>query len=190
LLLSPVGDLRTKGFQYGLDNGAWTYHQQGVPFDAAAFERTVALVGRDADWIVVPDIVMGGLESLEMSKSWLPRLPRDQLLLVPVQDDMTEDHVGPLLSAKVGIFVGGSTEFKESTMSYWAALARKHGTYCHAGRVNTARRIRICAAAGVNSFDGTSATRYAKTLPRLDACRRIGDLFCSTSQLPLTPLLS
>ena len=34
----------------------------------------------------------------------------------------------------------------------------------HVGRVNTARRIRLCAEAGVNSFDGTSATMYACTL--------------------------
>ena len=46
------------------------------------------------------------------------------------------------------------------------------------GRVNTQRRIRLCAAAGADSFDGTSASRYAVTLPGLDSARRQPDLFC------------
>lgn len=178
LLLSPVGDLRTKGFSYGLDNGAWSYHQQNAPFDCTAFERACELVGRGADWIVVPDIVMGGIESLELSRSWLQRLREyGTRLLIPVQDGMQDEHLAPLLSPMVGVFVGGSTDFKEQTMARWTRLAHAFGGYCHVGRVNTLRRIRICAAAGADSFDGTSATRYAVTLPKLDACRRVPDLF-------------
>ena len=177
LLLSPVGDLRTKGFAYGLDNGAWSYHQRGEPFDVPAFERALQLVGSHADWVVVPDIVMGGTASLEMSKSWLPSLRKYHRLLIPVQDGMTDDDIGPLLSRQVGVFVGGGTEFKEQTMAHWAHLCRRHHAWCHVGRVNTIRRIRICAAAGVDSFDGTSATRFACTFPKLDAARRVGDFF-------------
>jgi hypothetical protein len=36
LLLSPTGVLRTEGFRYALDNGAWTAHQQGTEFDELA----------------------------------------------------------------------------------------------------------------------------------------------------------
>lgn len=49
--------------------------------------------------------------------------------------------------------------------------------WCHVARVNTARRIAACAAVGATSFDGTSATRYAKTLPLLDAAKRQRSLF-------------
>jgi predicted ABC-type ATPase len=35
--------------------------------------------------------------------------------------------------------------------------------------VNSAKRIKLCSAAGAHSIDGTSATRFSKTLPRLDA---------------------
>lgn len=168
----------TYGFGYALDNGAWSCHQQQVAFDNAAFEKMVDRFGSNADWIAAPDIVEGGLASLEMSKDWLPRLLRvGPRILVPVQDGMHEDNVAPLLSERVGVFIGGSTAFKEHTMIGWARLCRRAGAWCHVGRVNTIRRIRICSAAAVDSIDGTSASRYSATLPKLDAARRTGDLF-------------
>ncbi len=65
----------------------------------------------------------------------------------------------------------------------WGALARETGCYLHVGRVNTAVRIRLCSAAGADSFDGTSPSRFACTLPLLDGARRQPDLlaFCSTT---------
>jgi hypothetical protein len=43
LMVSTRGVLRTEGFSYALDNGAWTSFQRGEPSHAAAFER---LAGR------------------------------------------------------------------------------------------------------------------------------------------------
>ena len=74
LMVSARGVLRTEGFRYALDNGAWTSFQRNEPFDEAAFERAVALLGPGADWIVLPDIVMGGLASLRFSQKWLEQL--------------------------------------------------------------------------------------------------------------------
>jgi hypothetical protein len=59
----------------------------------------------------------------------------------------------------------------------WGSLARRRNCYLHVGRVNSQRRIAICAAAGADSFDGTSVTRYAVTMRPLDAARRQSDLF-------------
>lgn len=69
LMVSARGALRTEGFRYALDNGAWTSFQLGEAFDEAAFERAVARLGTDADWIVVRDIVMGGMALREESGS-------------------------------------------------------------------------------------------------------------------------
>ncbi len=55
LLVSAKGVLRTEGFDYALDNGAWTAHQKGEPFDVPAFEKAVEALGTGADWIVAPD---------------------------------------------------------------------------------------------------------------------------------------
>ena len=156
---------------YALDNGAWTAHQQGTEFNSAAFEEAVSIAGGGADWIVAPDIVAGGLDSLLFTLEWLPRL-EDYRVLIAVQDGMNEDHIRQHIGHRVGIFVGGSTDWKLDTMCKWGALAKHLGAYLHIGRVNTVRRIRLCQKAGANSFDGTSATRFVCTLPRLDSARR------------------
>jgi hypothetical protein len=87
------------------------------------------------------------------------------------------EYIRPHLADVVGIFVGGSTDWKLATMRQWGALARECRTYCHVGRVNTVRRIRMCQDAGVDSFDGTSASRFALTLPRLDDAVKQGHIF-------------
>jgi len=180
LLISATGQLRTEGMRYALDNGAWTAFQQGQPFDEDAFVVAVDRLGERADWVVLPDIVEGGLASLEYSLTWLERLRgMPSRLLIAVQNGMQVQDVASFLSPAVGIFVGGSTQWKEETAQAWGSLARRRHCYLHVGRVNSARRIRICAAAGADSFDGTSVSRYAKTLPRLDRATRQADLFAA-----------
>lgn len=182
LMVSARGALRTEGFRYALDNGAWTSFQRNEPFDTMAFERAVDQLGAGADFIVIPDIVNGGVESLTRSRRWWEKLrfTYDHIahvpLLIAVQDGFDPRHVVPLLSPRTGIFIGGTTRWKEHTMRRWAALARSRGAICHVGRVNTARRIRLCEAAGVDSFDGSSASRFAVTLRPLDLARQQTDL--------------
>lgn len=173
LLVSARGVLRHEGFPYGLDNGAWTAYQRGEPFDEPAFEKALALLARDADWVVVPDIVGKGIWSLEYSLSWLDRVANATLRpLLAVQDGLEPKHLDGFVGTRVGIFVGGTTAWKEQTIPQWAAFARERRAWCHVGRVNTARRISLCTSNSVTSFDGTSASRFVKTLPLLDGARR------------------
>lgn len=169
LLVSAAGVVRTEGFErYALDNGAWSAYTQGRPFDELAFGRALEAVGENADWVVIPDRV-ASRESLEFSIKWLDRLqgyPRT--LLLAVQDGMEIEDVRELINPSVGIFLGGTTEWKLKTMEAWGVLARRRNAYFHVGRVNSALRIAKCASAGAQSFDGTSVTRFSKTLPRLD----------------------
>ncbi len=67
LLVSAKGALLHEGFRYALDNGAWSAYQAKEPFDEAAFLRAIDRLGAGADWIVIPDIVAGGLRSLDYS---------------------------------------------------------------------------------------------------------------------------
>lgn len=160
------------------DYGAWSAFQQDRAFDTDAFLRAVDLVGEHADWIVLPDIVLGGQRSLDLSLSWLDKLKGiPTRLLIAVQNGMQPDDVRRYLNPMVGLFVGGDTAWKESTCETWGSLARRRNCYLHVGRVNSQRRIGICAAAGADSFDGTSVTRYAVTMRPLDAARRQSDLF-------------
>lgn len=67
-------------------------------------------------------------------------------------------------------------------MAVWGSMARRRNCYFHVGRFNSGKRIAMCTASGVNSFDGTSVTR----LPRLDAAlantENQGGLFSFGSQ--------
>jgi hypothetical protein len=173
LLVSAKGVLRTEGFRYALDNGAWSAFQQGEKFDELAFGRAVDLLGENADFIVLPDIVAGGHESLSMSLRWRERLSGiPTKLLIAVQNGMSPEDVREYLSPATGIFVGGDTSWKLATVNSWGQLARRRHCHLHVGRVNSAKRIKLCAAAGTNSIDGTSATRFSKTLLPLDAALR------------------
>lgn len=177
LLVSATGVWRNEGFQYGIDNGAWTAFQKEVPFDEHRFRGVVALLGEKADWIVIPDVVGAGLESLRFSLSWFDELEGVAPLLLAVQDGMEPSHVVSHLHGRCGLFVGGSTEWKLATIETWGDVARECACYLHVGRVNSKKRIRLCHAAGVDSFDGTSVTRYATTINSLEAARQQPDLF-------------
>ena len=173
LVVVAGADLRSEGFPYGLDNGAWGCFQRGEEFNSEAFRRAVAKLGAGADWVVMPDIVAGGLASLRFSMSWASELQGvGRRRLIAVQNGMTPADVRDELGDKCGLFVGGTTEWKWDTVERWASLAHARGAYCHVGRVNTTRRIRQCIRAGVDSFDGTSVTRFAVNLPKLDASRK------------------
>ena len=98
LLVSAKGVLRTEGMRYAIDNGAWTAFQQQQPFDEPAFLLAVERLGEGADWIVLPDIVEGGLASLDYSLKWKERLRgMPSQLLIAVQDGMSIEQVQFLL---------------------------------------------------------------------------------------------
>jgi hypothetical protein len=179
LIVSATGRHNNHGFKFAIDNGAWTAHQQKQPFDSKLFRELLESHGARADWIAIPDIVAGGLASLEFSRSWLSELEDFPRLLLPVQDGMTPADVRSLIGPRIGIFVGGTTEWKEQSLAIWGELKRETGCWLHVGRVNSCRRIVLCQDAQADSFDGTSATRFSKTLRRLDNTRRQPSLWSS-----------
>jgi hypothetical protein len=178
LIVSATGDHRNEGFPYALDNGAWTAHQQGTPFNESLFEKAVNKLAKDADFVVSPDIVGGGLASLEKSVERLPwLLERTERVLIAVQDGMSPSDLDRLVNKRVGIFLGGTTEFKLKTMPEWGRFAKRLGCYFHVGRVNSVKRIYQCQAAGADSFDGSSISRFACNANRLDHARRQPDFW-------------
>ena len=153
-----------------LDNGAWSAHVKGIPFDDDAFMLAVERWGDRADWVVLPDIVGGGMLSLQLSLSYLERLHGLPLMLA-VQDGMTPETIGSLPDSIGGLFVGGTTKWKLKNAGLWSSYAKGRGLWCHVGRVNTMRRIALCQQIGADSCDGSGATRFPVTLDRLQAQR-------------------
>lgn len=178
------------GMPYALDNGEWPAHANGTPWDEGAFLRALDRFGAGAMFIVVPDVVADREASLARTKHWLPILQaREDLarvpLLIAVQDGMTFEDIEPFLTdPRIGIFLGGSTEWKERNIIPWGRFCEERGLYYHVGRVNTARRIHLCAAAKAKSFDGSGVGKFIVTLPALDGARRQHDLgLCLDSAL-------
>ena len=153
---------------YALDNGAWSCFQAQKPFDSDAFLWAYQRIGSGADWIVAPDIVGDGAQSLQLTKSWLPKLKHPKILIA-VQDGMTPADVGPLIDNGRGVFLGGSTEYKLQTMPMWGRFCRARGCHFHVARVNTVKRLKASQFAGANSIDGSMVSRFnvhADLLPR------------------------
>jgi hypothetical protein len=173
LLLTPDRPEFLKGFSaIAIDNGAWGAYQRKEEWTPDRFCQLVEQYGRKASWVVAPDIVCGGVDSLARSLQWVPwLLDRCQRVLIAVQNGMTDADLRPHVGPRIGLFVGGDSEWKEGSLPVWGRLARESGCYLHVGRVNSARRIRLCAMSGADSVDGTSGTRFAVTIPPLSlAC--------------------
>ena len=178
LFVAAAGVHRNEGMRFKIDNSAFSVWNEVLSqADAIArFERLLDKLGRDplCEGIIAPDIVNGGAASWALSMSWLGRLleygPR---IYLPVQPGIAPSTVAPLLGERVGVFVGGSSEWKEATARIWADLARERGARCHVGRVNSLRRLLIVKAAGAHSFDGSGPSRFAKALEEMEAARKV-----------------
>lgn len=182
--------VQSHGQPYALDNGAYRAFLRGQSLDVDAFAKSVDRFGENAQFVVLPDIVCGGAESLDLSLSWLNRLADlPTRKLIAVQDGHDWNSVASFVADDVGIFLGGSTEWKLMTMPYWGARCRASGIYLHVGRVNSVKRVRMCLASGANSFDGSGVSRFAVELPRIDFYRRQSDMFAGVfpSGFPVTP---
>lgn len=182
LLVSRAGVWRTEGFDEVVgDNGAWADFQAGRQFDEDAFERFLDWFAAQPvapRWLVLPDIVAGGQRSLELSLRYQNRcLSIAPMALIAVQDGMQHSDLAPLVGRNVGIFLGGSTEWKLANMAGWGQFCAERGIYYHVARVNTEKRIWMAVAAGADSVDGSSGTRFAKTIPMLDRALHQQDMF-------------
>lgn len=143
------------GAPCAIDNGAWTAHSQGLPFDFDAFMRLVDRFAHVADWIIVPDVVGNRFATLELAATWVPRLAGAARLLVAAQDGMTAADI----PEGCGVAIGGTTAWKEAALATpdWRRLP-----YVHVLRCNTRARIRAARSLGADSVDGSGAVMFPR----------------------------
>lgn len=163
ILVSARGVLRTEGFAYALDNGAWTAHVRGEPFDGDAFREAVDQLGAAADWVVLPDVVGDCASTLRLSATWAPKLADHRRMLV-LQDGVTSADVDAFRADHPlhGVFVGGSTTWKDANIPRWSEWAHERDLVCHVGRVNTLGRLMACVEAKADSVDGSGISRFVE----------------------------
>ena len=150
------GEMPPRRKPWFLDNGAFGDWKAKRPFDGEAFLRDMDNVWRGnslPDFIVCPDIVAGGPESLAFSLTWLPRIWKLAPIYLAVQDGMEEMNVLPHLQHFAGLFVGGSLPWKIRQGRQWVGFARRHGLKSHIGRVGTERRVAWTIRIGADSID-------------------------------------
>jgi hypothetical protein len=136
---------------WAFDNGAYKDWKAEREFNADKFMRAVGCA-EAADFVVVPDIVAGGLKSLEFSELWFPRLHGFRRYLA-AQDGMSVADVAPLIGKYEGVFLGGTLEWKLAVLQEWRDATRLWGKPLHVGRVGTRERTKLCRRVGVDSID-------------------------------------
>jgi hypothetical protein len=160
------GEIPPRRTPWFYDNGAFGDWKAKRNFDAVRYTRDLFRIREwddlpEPDFIVLPDIVAGGAESLVFSLYWLEdSMAAGVPLYLAVQDGMTEADVEATISTAVyeggridGIFVGGSLEWKLETGEAWTKFAHYYDMQCHIGRVGTADRVRWAKAIGCDSID-------------------------------------
>jgi hypothetical protein len=152
------GELPPRRLPWFFDNGAYKDFKAARAFDADHYQRELDYLWLHApvrpDFMVVPDIVAGGMESLAFSRSWLKKLiPLKTPLYLAVQDGMSEAAVDAELAPYAGVFVGGSTGWKLNTGAAWVDFAHQRKRPCHIGRVGSMKRAMWARGCGADSID-------------------------------------
>jgi hypothetical protein len=180
ILLTPqngnsVQSIVGLGLPWACDNGCFT------GLDVAAYLRMLLAVRGKAGllWVTAPDVVADSAATAQLWTEWRAVLRGLNLPLAYVaQDGVTE--AGIPWDEIACLFVGGSTEFKESSAARRLMLAAKRrGKWVHVGRINSWRRLDPLVGIGaLDSFDGGQFSRWPdvhvpRTLKRL-ASRQLG----------------
>jgi len=145
---------------YAVDNGAFSAWANNRTWDAENFLTLLHKIGRSQrppDFVIVPDKVAAGNESLDLSLEWRDKLPEiGTRYYLAVQDGMSSERVNEVLDSFGGLFVGGTMDWKLRTSKEWVELAHAHRKPCHIGRIGPWNRIVWAARIGADSIDSTT----------------------------------
>lgn len=141
-----------------VDNGAFSCYKNNKPFNDELFLMNVERVnkiGLKPLFIVCPDIVAGGVSSLDFSLSWRDRIDYDKVALV-IQDGMIEADVDPIVNKFQYLFIGGSVEWKWANAESWVKYAHSKSLDCHIGQCGQSWMLRAAKRFNADSVDSTS----------------------------------
>lgn len=167
LLLPGYWKSPVPGVSYALDNGAFAAWRKGQPFPEEGFLKLLARPTPDnpPDFVVCPDKVAGGLDSLRFSQIWRGRVSALGYDWMPwylaVQDGMDGASVVDELATGrwAGLFIGGTMRWKYATAEDWVRIAHKRGLKVHIGRTPQVDDLVWAERIGADSCDSTSWAR-------------------------------
>lgn len=157
----------SKGQLYAVDNGKFGADTKGRNWSEQEFLEVLGRLKPDHPpaFVVVPDIVAGGDESLRFSQGWRKRL--DDLgfgwmtFYLAVQDGMTPALVTRELSSGRwgGVLVGGTKRFKYQTLESWVGICHRRGLKVHVGGIGLPEDLAWARSRGADSCDYTGWAR-------------------------------
>jgi hypothetical protein len=157
-----------------LDNGAFGCWTAGKPWSSyewlSMLVRLHEMGAAPFHSLIIPDVVGDARGTwVSLGKWYETCVGHAEHTLLAVQDGMRKEEVLATLRdfPDLGLFVGGTTEWKEATIPVWGEVKAETGCYLHVARVNSWRRAKMCRLAGADSFDGTSATRFSKNAEKI-----------------------
>ena len=138
---------------FAADNGCFA---QGEKYSDEKFLKWLEKLDRkNCLFATAPDIVGDAISTRQRAYPVLPKIRKLGFKAAfVVQDGETAEKIKwDHLDA---IFIGGSTKWKLSQAAAdIVAEAKRHGKWAHMGRVNSFKRMRLAAAIGCDSVDGT-----------------------------------
>ncbi|MAH44279.1 hypothetical protein CMI37_00515 [Candidatus Pacearchaeota archaeon] len=150
-------------YRVALDNGAFSFWSRGFPFLSSVFRKHIIdahKAGIKVEWIVAPDMVGKGQESLELSMAWATSELKGARLALAVQDGITlQDINSYVLNHFTTIFVGGTADWKWKTAKDWVNFSHNNGKHCHIGRCGTLKYLEDAYKMGADSVDSSSFAR-------------------------------
>jgi len=157
-----------KEIDFAVDNGAFVSWKKGEEWDSNEFVKSIEKIVRlnlRPDFIVLPDIVAGGLDSLGLSSSWIVRVPSPKYLAVQDGMEMHLDKIDREFMNRIeGLFVGGTMKWKLKTGEFWVNVAKRMKIKCHIARVGTFKRLLWARRIGADSVDSTTYIQNWKTI--------------------------
>jgi hypothetical protein len=169
--------------KWAMDNGCFT------GFDAGAFVRMLERFAHVPGclFVTAPDVVGDAASTLALWPFW------SQLIMgvgrraaFVAQDGLHPDRVPweTLIDEAGALFIGGSTEYKESeAVRSLCGYAKARGIWVHWGRVNGKRRYELALKAGCDSIDGTGFSMYPDT--NIPKARELHDAIQAQPELGL-----
>ena len=161
-LLTPLSRYLPWPGSFAIDNGAFS--SCDVP-KFRAFVRGLEPVKCRCSWLAVPDVVGSARRTLEVFRMLAFDFHGWPLALV-CQDGAQHQEIP--WDRIAGVFIGGSTEWKMSQHAgHIIKAAQLLGKHTHVGRVNTPERFAHFDGLGVETCDGSGASRYDWMLDKI-----------------------
>lgn len=176
------GELPPRRHPWFYDNGAFRDWKAGRPFGVDEFQQDLDAIYASIDrpdFIVIPDVVAGGLGSLAFSARWVHKCRGLAPVYLAVQDGMLPSDLHlPWIGRYVnGLFVGGTLAWKIRTATMWVNAAERWDLRCHIGRCGTFNRVRWAQRIGAHSIDSAlplwSEDNLSRFLSALEPSRQL-----------------